>query len=72
DFLLSDMLDGGSEPDGDDEDEIEAAMDPLNDVDLKEQIVLVMRALNSTPSFVESVVPGLTATEKSIIQDMLS
>ncbi|CAK4673042.1 unnamed protein product [Aphanomyces euteiches] len=69
-YLLSDMLDLGGEED--EEDDLEASMDPLNEVDLKAQITQVMQTLNSKPDFVASVVPGLTAAEKSIIQDILS
>ncbi|KAF0682433.1 Aste57867_25446 [Aphanomyces stellatus] len=71
-FLLSDMLDEDNFADEEDDDDIEASMDPLNEVDLKAQISQVMHALNGKPEFVAAVVPGLTAIEKSIVQDILS
>ncbi|OQS02216.1 importin [Thraustotheca clavata] len=72
--LLSEMLEdnGGFAEEADDLDDeaLEAAMDPLNEIDLKNHITQVVKTYSTAPNFT-SIASTLSATEQDILKDII-
>ncbi|EQC28706.1 hypothetical protein SDRG_13579 [Saprolegnia diclina VS20] len=72
--LLSEMLEdqgGFGDDEGEpDEDALEAAMDPLNEIDLKSHIAHVVRTYSATANF-NAIASTLSVSEQDILKDIL-
>ncbi|KDO26794.1 hypothetical protein SPRG_08084 [Saprolegnia parasitica CBS 223.65] len=72
--LLSEMLEdqgGFGDDEGEpDDDALEAAMDPLNEIDLKNHIAQVVRTYSATANF-NAIASTLSPTEQDILKDIL-